>query len=144
MPIVTTIQRARARLPLTPGERALLKLGQGLALAALMAALVTAGHALEGSGPVDWRRIAFAAGVAALVAILNALAKYFTAQGDVPLADALALLATEAAQHAPIPAPTASARANAATMTTTTGSSAVPGANAAKTLVTTPSAQMVS
>lgn len=98
--MLTTIQRARARLPLTPGERAALKLGQGLALTALMAALVTAGHALEGTGTTDWRRIGFAAGVAALVAVLNALAKYFTAQGDAPLADALALLAAEAELHA--------------------------------------------
>lgn len=107
---LATMQRARAKLPLTPGERAWLKLAEGLALTAVLAALVTAGHALEGSGPVDWQRVGFAAGVAALVAVLNALAKYFTAQGDAPLADALTLLASEAAARgetstASIPAP---------------------------------------
>jgi hypothetical protein len=91
-----TLNRARAKLPLTPGERALLKLAQGFLVTGLVAALLTAGHALEGDGPVEWRRVLFASAVAALVAILNALAKYFTAQGDAPIGDALAYLAGEA------------------------------------------------
>lgn len=94
------MNRARAKLPLTPGERALLKLAQGFLVTGLVAALLTAGHALEGDGPVEWRRVLFASAVAALVAVLNALAKYFTAQGDAPIGDALAYLAGEAQRMA--------------------------------------------
>ncbi|MBF6589406.1 MAG: hypothetical protein IVW57_02605 [Ktedonobacterales bacterium] len=99
MGIFAVMGRARARLPLTPGERALLKLAQGLLVSGVIAALLTAGHALESDGPVAWRRVVLASAVAALVAVLNALAKYYRAQGDTPISEALAYLANQAEQR---------------------------------------------
>ena len=77
----TLFARARARAPLTPGERALLRLIEGLACAALVAALPVVANAL-GHGAVRWDDVGRAALAAAGVAVLLALAKYARAQGD--------------------------------------------------------------
>ena len=81
--------RARAYTNLTPAERALLKLVEGLICAALVAALPIVAQAL-GRGGVDWSAIARAALAAASVAVLMALTKYARAQSDPTLPSALA------------------------------------------------------
>jgi len=81
--------RARAYASLTPAERALLKLIEGLICAALVAALPIVAEALSRGG-VDWPVIARAALAAASVAVLMALTKYARAQADPALASALA------------------------------------------------------
>ena len=81
--------RARAYTNLTPAERALLKLVEGLICAALVAALPVVAEAL-GRGGLDWPAILRAALAAASVAILMALTKYARAQSDPTLATALA------------------------------------------------------
>jgi hypothetical protein len=88
----TLFARARAYAPLTPGERALLRLIEGLACAALVAALPVVADAL-GRGPVRWDDVARAALAAAAVAVLLALAKYARAQGDPALGTVLAEVA---------------------------------------------------
>lgn len=87
------LARARAYAPLTPGERALLRLIEGLACAALVAALPVVADAL-GHGPVRWDDVARTALAAAAVAVLLALAKYAHAQGDPALGTALEEVAT--------------------------------------------------
>lgn len=77
--------RARLQLPLTPPERAFLKLLQGSVVTVLTAAVVAALPYLEGQ-TVNWQtviRIGAGAGVATLVTVVS---KYWTAQGDNPAA----------------------------------------------------------
>lgn len=88
----TLFARARAYAPLTPGERALLRLIEGLTCAALVAALPVVASAL-GHGPVRWDDVARTVLAAAAVAVLLALAKYARAQGDPALGTALAEVA---------------------------------------------------
>lgn len=88
----TLFARARAYAPLTPGERALLRLIEGLACAALVAALPIVAGALA-HGPVRWDDVARTALAAAAVAVLLALAKYARAQGDPALGTAIAAVA---------------------------------------------------
>lgn len=88
----TLFARARAYAPLTPGERALLRLIEGLACAALVAALPVVASAL-GRGPVRWDDVARTALAAAAVAVLLALAKYARAQGDPALGTVIAEVA---------------------------------------------------
>lgn len=100
-------QKAAAGLNLTPGERALLKLLQGFALAGVLA-VVMAAPAL-----VSWRagQPALAAGAASLAAgafvhaFLAAWAKYASAKGDLPLTSAIMSVSTA------IPLPAAQAPA---------------------------------
>ena len=80
--------RARANLALTPGERALLKLIDGLLVAAVVAALPVVSGALGHAG-VQWSEVARTALAAGTVAALLALAKYLKAHGDPALGDAL-------------------------------------------------------
>ncbi len=82
--LLTLTQRARARLALTPAERALLRLMEGLLCAGLVAAAPIVAQAL-GQQSVNWGDVARAALAAAATAILLALTKYARAQGDPPL-----------------------------------------------------------
>lgn len=93
----TLFARAQAYAPLTPGERALLRLIEGLACAAVVAALPVVADAL-GHGPVRWDDVARTALAAAAVAVLLALAKYARAQGDPTLGTAIAEVAGALAQ----------------------------------------------
>jgi hypothetical protein len=77
------LQRARARAALTPAERALLRLLEGLLCAALVAAAPIIAQAL-GQQSVNWGDVGRAALAAVATAILLALAKYARAQGDTP------------------------------------------------------------
>lgn len=77
--------RASAGLNLTPGERAALKAVQGIIVSALVAGAVAVLPYLTGA-TVDWATVlhVFAAAVVASLAL--AVNKYWTAQGDPPLA----------------------------------------------------------
>ena len=81
--ITHLFQRARARVALTPGERALLRLLEGLLCAALVAAAPIIAQAL-GQQSVNWSDVGRAALAAGATAILLALTKYARAQGDPP------------------------------------------------------------
>lgn len=70
---------------LTPGQRALIKLVKGLIVTAIIAAAPIIAPALSGSTPVVWADVLRTAGAAAAVAVLLAIDKYATAQGDAPL-----------------------------------------------------------
>lgn len=100
-------ERAAEYQPLTPGERALLRLIEGLACAGLVAALPIVAAAL-GSTDVNWGTVVRAALAAVAVAILMALAKYTKAHGDPMLSDALSQLAASGdhtARHETPPIP---------------------------------------
>jgi hypothetical protein len=98
------LRRARNYEPLTPGERALLRLIEGLLCAALVAALPVVADAL-GAASVNWTDVGRAALAAAAVAALLALAKYAKAQGDPALADALEEIGGELGAKTGITAP---------------------------------------
>ena len=76
--------RARAYATLTPGERALLRLMEGLLCAGVVAALPVIAEALS-QQPVNWSALGRAALAAATTAILLALSKYLRAHGDPPI-----------------------------------------------------------
>ncbi len=84
---VSLAQRALAYAPLTPGERALLRLAEGLLCAALVAALPIVADAL-GRQAVNWSDVGRAALAAGATAALLALNKYLRAHGDPPLTGA--------------------------------------------------------
>jgi hypothetical protein len=77
--------RARAYATLTPGERALLRLAEGLLCAGVVAALPVIAEALS-QQPVHWSDLGRAALAAAATAMLLALSKYLRAYGDPPVA----------------------------------------------------------
>ena len=87
------VRRARAYQPLSPAERALLRLLEGLASVALIGAATAAAQYLAGptglGGIVNWGIVAHVCAAGAAVAVLMALAKYFKAHGDPTLAAAL-------------------------------------------------------
>lgn len=100
-------QRAAEYQPLTPGERALLRLIEGLACAGLVAALPIVAAALSNTN-VNWSNVLRAALAAAAVAILMALTKYTKAHGDPVLSDALGQVVTagdQPAGHETVPVP---------------------------------------
>ena len=90
------IRRARAYQSLSPAERALLRLLEGLASVALIGAATAAAQYLAGptglGGAVNWGIVAHVCAAGAAVAVLMSLAKYFKAHGDPTLAAALAAL----------------------------------------------------
>jgi hypothetical protein len=87
------LRRARAHATLTPAERALLRLGEGLLCAGLVAALPVVAEALARQS-VDWSAVGRAALAAAATAILLALNKYLNAHSDPPLTEGQASSAT--------------------------------------------------
>lgn len=74
-------RRALAHATLTPGERALLRLAEGLFCAGLVAALPIIAEAL-GQQSVNWSDVGRAALAAAATAALLALNKYVRAHSD--------------------------------------------------------------
>ena len=90
------MRRAQAYQGLTPGERAVLRLVEGLACAALVAALPIVADTLSRQG-VNWDDVGRAALAAGVTSALLALSKYVHAQGDPPLAGAGAADATPTA-----------------------------------------------
>ena len=101
------VRRARAYQPLSPTERALLRLIEGLASVALIGAATAAAQYLAGptglGGAINWSVVAHVCAAGAAVAVLMALAKYFKAHGDPTLAAALDALGAHIAS-APVPA----------------------------------------
>lgn len=80
-------RRALAYASLTPAERALLRLGEGLLCAGLVAALPVIAEAL-GQQSVNWSDVGRVALAAGATAILLALNKYLHAHSDPPLTGA--------------------------------------------------------
>ncbi|HEX8733185.1 MAG TPA: hypothetical protein VF725_14125, partial [Ktedonobacterales bacterium] len=75
---VSLLRRARVYATLTPGERALLRLGEGLLCAGAVAALPIVADALAQQS-VNWSDVGRAALAAAATAMLLALNKYLSA-----------------------------------------------------------------
>ncbi len=96
------LQRAKQYQSLTPSERALLRLIEGLVCAALVTALLVVADAL-GSATINWADVGRAALAAACVAVLLALAKYTKAHGDPALGDALGEIGNEIGEKTGVP-----------------------------------------
>lgn len=117
MNLKSLFSQARSGAPLTPMQRAMLRLVEGLAAVALVAVLPVVASALSQSSP-NWSDVAREALAAAGVAVALAVLKYAKAQGDPLLstvADALAHDVPAPAQHAaspPAPAGSASPAEN--------------------------------
>ena len=88
--------RSRAQLNLSPGERAFLKLIEGFVVAGVVAALPIVAQLLAQQS-VNWADVARLAGGTFAVAALMAAAKYYKAQGDIPLEETIALAAGKVA-----------------------------------------------
>jgi hypothetical protein len=82
--MMSLFARASNHAALAPSERALLKLIEGLACAALVAALPIISDAL-GHGSVNWSDVGRTALATGVTAALLALIKYCKAYGDPPL-----------------------------------------------------------
>lgn len=82
-------QKAGKGLNLTPGERAVLKLVEGFLIAGFVAALPVVAELLGHQG-ITWQVVAQAAAGAFATAFLLAIAKYYKAKGDNPIAAGLA------------------------------------------------------
>jgi hypothetical protein len=98
------LARARSYASLTPGERALLRLLEGLAAVALVGAATAciqylASQPGAGWAAIDWPGIARVCVAGAAVAVLLALAKYFKAHGDPVLAEALGQIGARVASQ---------------------------------------------
>jgi hypothetical protein len=89
--------RASAGLALTPGERAFLKVVDGFVLTAGGAAFAAVAQLLSAGGVVDWRKVAAVAGVTFATSLVVAMKKFFTAQGDAPLAAAAGMVESQLA-----------------------------------------------
>lgn len=98
----TLFARAASYASLTPAERAILRLLEGLAYVALIGAATACAEYLSAhpgaSSAVDWQPILRACAAGAAVAVLMALAKYFKAHGDPALGDTLGAEAAQLAQ----------------------------------------------
>lgn len=93
----TLFARAANNLPLTPEERALLKLAQGAIITGVIAVLGVL-TPLIASGKLEFTQpTLIAVCVAFAVAVLNAVAKLFSAKGD-PLSTAIGTVLTDTAQ----------------------------------------------
>ena len=74
--------RAARNLPLTPGERAFLKLLKGWIYTAVAAGIAVGVQYLYNNQMIDWQKLGYLIGGAFMLSLLTALEKYFTAQGD--------------------------------------------------------------
>lgn len=114
--LFSLFSRARANKNLSPIERAILRLSEGLGMTALVAALPVVADALSSSGTIIWGDVLHTALAAATVAVLLALLKYGKSLKDNPLVQAAEPLLENAAhnvaQSAKLPATNTSAKAN--------------------------------
>jgi hypothetical protein len=128
--------RAARYASLTPAERALLRLVEGLVYVALLGAATACAQYLAGhpgaSSAVAWQPVLQACAAGAAVAVLMALAKYFKAHGDPALGDVLAGVAAQVPQAGPADASAGSTTAAAAALASV---EAVPGGVADSTAV---------
>lgn len=97
---MTIFGKARAGENLSPAARSFLRLVEGLAATAIVAALPVVSDALS-RGVVDWADVGRAALAAASTAVLLAVLKYAKAHADAPLPPSLASVAPVSA---PVPA----------------------------------------
>ena len=81
------LQRARLQMNLTPGERALLKIVEGLAVSAVIAGLVAAFPLLstQNVSAINWTAVLSAFVVAGGKTLYDGVSKYFKSFGDPPL-----------------------------------------------------------
>ena len=93
--------RAYNGLNLSPGERAFLKLVKGWLYTAGGTGLIALVQYLN-SSQVDWRHLLIGTGSAAGLSLLNAVDKYFTAQGDAPLTQPIESKLEQTVQVPPI------------------------------------------
>ena len=84
--------KAAQGLNLSPAERAFLKLLKGWFYTALGTGIITGSQYVMGTAVIDWQKLLYIVGTGVLLSILSALDKFWSSQGDTPLA-----LATEAA-----------------------------------------------
>ncbi len=83
---MSIFQRAWQNLPLSPGERAFLKLLKGWLFTAIGVGLIAGAQYLTNNQQINvWALIEVAGGAMAL-SVLMALDKWFSAQGDLPAA----------------------------------------------------------
>lgn len=104
---MSLFSKAAQGLNLTPAERAFLKLLKLWFYTALSAGVMAGAQYLLNNGQINWQALIYITGGAFLLSLLGALDKYWTAQGDTPLA----LLTEAVEQHVqqlapPTPLPT--------------------------------------
>jgi hypothetical protein len=98
--------RAARRLRLTPGERAMLKTADTLALASLAGAVVAVAQAaLAGGAPLSFVTLEHVFVYALVTALLTGLAKLFRASGDAAYAAVGSALESAAGRMQPPPSP---------------------------------------
>lgn len=90
---------------LTPGQRARLKLYSHIAIIALVNGVLAALAFFTSGNVVSWQEVGICAVSQALLAGLDALKKYYSASGELPLSVMLDFARQEVAAKAP-PAPT--------------------------------------
>jgi hypothetical protein len=73
---------AAAGIPLTPAQRAALKLLQGFLLTALTSGIIAAGQYITTSGTINYGQMAIVVGSQVGLSFVLALAKYLSAQSD--------------------------------------------------------------
>lgn len=111
---MSIFSRAYHNQPLSPGERAFLKLFKGWVFSGVGGGLAAGAQVLF-NGNADYQHIALVAGGAALLSVINAFDKYWSAQVDAPLAPL-----PQAAQDAPQSSQNANLTDQAAQPTSTT------------------------
>jgi hypothetical protein len=87
MNILDIFRRAHHKQPLTPKERAFLKLVQGLVVSIITSAVFAAGQLILSKGDLSWQDLWRVAAVAITVAVFNTLIKFLTARGDPELGE---------------------------------------------------------
>lgn len=87
---------------LTPAERAGLKLASHFVIIGIFNALLAA-YSWFGNNSFSWHAVLLVVGGQAALAILDALKKYVTAQGDLPFSSLIELARLDLAQHTPAP-----------------------------------------
>ena len=72
----------------TPAQRALLQLLESLLISAIIAGLFSASTLIMANGPIDWNRVAYTFGLAAVISVGHSLTAYFR-PSDVPLSEVI-------------------------------------------------------
>ncbi len=70
-------------------QQALIQLLESMAITALIAGLFSIGTILAGNGPIDWRQVGIAFGLAVAFSLAHSLATYFKASNQVELGTAI-------------------------------------------------------
>lgn len=99
---------AALNMPLSPAQRAVLKVLEAVFLTGLLAALSAIGVVLSGNGVINWREAALFVGGAFVAGLLRAASKYLSARSEPQALMASATLesvANEVQQHTAMPNP---------------------------------------